>query len=772
MIEKINPHYSMENPATVYDEESLTVLQLVGRTTHKLNEVVGDQNDLRDHMEKVETEDIPAKIDAEINRRIVTGQFASEIDHYVGDLGIQYENAVDRLGAEYRESVAEMDNRLDNLLGSVTEGSTTGDVELIDARLTHNNETFASAGEAIRNGDNMNTVNATMIEKLNREKRMNLPGEYFEKGSLLANGSPDTFAEGMRARSKYTWVFPFDVWVSVHSQGEYRHPLNGERLTCMAKFKVVMPETETTSEWTQGFRVPAFTRFKLILTLNENITSVTWDVPLETIMDDTFRISAETADSDLFKTGVHSLPEKIMEYGMIDDAGNNGNVIDETGHKVRTRTPIKLEHDLTIYPPECECNGCYIVYTLGEDGVYENTGWIKTPTTIPAGTTFRMYFGPLTKTINITIPVKPVDMVDIIGGYKYRYGESVSDRNREAVANIAGAKMHFDLENKDSFSRHSRTTCTTIAHISDIHCDEARLRNFLEFVKSNKDQIGVAICTGDFVNDPTDANQWDRIQKVIDESGVDLLRVAGNHERTGGSTTLTTEEMIETFDVGYFSTYLNDALTKLIVLNQFEGDGGEMCFSQTQIDWFINELYECAMDDYAVVIAMHYTDDFPGSNDKGFYQRYRPWVFSSSHDNSEPIIEEIVQAFIDGEVLNRSFHFKKTNTTVTVNYDTDGEKGVFLGYMTGHWHGDYCGYLENYPDQLCLNVTTGCLSSDWTDKNYGEEASDLPRIPHTKSEDAFNVYGFDAINRIVKVVRVGSDVNDIMEDRKKTVFTI
>lgn len=761
MIEKINPHYSMENPATVYDEESLTVLQLVGRTSGKLNEVIENQNNLRGHMEKVETEEIPAKIDAEIDQRIVSGQFAEAIDHYARDLGIQYERAVDRLGAEYRESVAEMDARLDNLLGSVTEGSTTGDAELIDARLTHNNETFASAGEAIRNGDNMNTVNATMIEKLNLEKRMFLPKEYFEKGSLLANGSPDTFGEGMRARSKYTWVFPFDVWISVYSKGIDS--------TVFAKFKVIMPESETSSAWTQGYRVPAFTRFKLILTLNENNT--TGVRSLDEIMNITFRISAETVDTDLFKTGVHSLPEELFEYGMIDDEGNNGNVYDDSYRKLRTRSALKLEHDLTIYPPACKYGGCYIVYTLGEDGVYENTDWIDTPTTIPAGTTFKLYFRATDMYTN-TLPPSLVPMSETIGKYTYRYGESVSDRNREAVANIAGAKMHFDLANKDSFSRYSGHTLPTIAHISDIHCDEARLRNFLEFVKSNKDLIDVAICTGDFVNDPTDANQWDRIQKVIDASGVGLLRVAGNHERTGGTTAITNEEMVETFDVGYFSTILPGEEIKAIVLNQFEGDGGEMCFSQTQIDWFINELYGAIVDGYSVVIAMHYTDDFPEANDKGFYQRYRPWVFSSSHDNSDPIIEEIVQAFIDGGSVNRSFRFKATGTTVTVNYDAGGEQGRFFGYMSGHWHGDFCGYLANYPDQLCLNVTTGCLTSDYATKNYGEEASDLPRIPHTKSEDAFNVYAFDNENGLVKVVRVGSDVNDIMEDRKKTVFTI
>lgn len=43
MINPIN-HYALENHPTIYDEESLTALELVARTTHKLNEVIKEVN--------------------------------------------------------------------------------------------------------------------------------------------------------------------------------------------------------------------------------------------------------------------------------------------------------------------------------------------------------------------------------------------------------------------------------------------------------------------------------------------------------------------------------------------------------------------------------------------------------------------------------------------------------------------------------------------------------------------------------------------------------
>ena len=40
----------------------------------------------------------------------------------------------------------------------------------------------------------------------------------------------------------------------------------------------------------------------------------------------------------------------------------------------------------------------------------------------------------------------------------------------------------------------------------------------------------------------------------------------------------------------------------------------------------------------------------------------------------------------------------------------------------------------------------------------------------TKSEDCFNVYAFDFVNKLVKIVRVGADMNDRMEPREVACF--
>ena len=40
MIEKMSPHYAFENPASTYDEEAMTALELAGRQGAKINELI------------------------------------------------------------------------------------------------------------------------------------------------------------------------------------------------------------------------------------------------------------------------------------------------------------------------------------------------------------------------------------------------------------------------------------------------------------------------------------------------------------------------------------------------------------------------------------------------------------------------------------------------------------------------------------------------------------------------------------------------------------
>lgn len=149
-LNPLNHHYAMENPASIYDEEAMTALELAGRTTAKVNETVKAFNELEGqtnaHLDNqdvtiatrlgaqdkrltaMEDVQIPATVTDEMQERINDGTFDRKIDQYAGDLT----------------------HRLDNLLGQVVEGTTSGDAELIDGRTNEVGQTHSSVGNAIR----------------------------------------------------------------------------------------------------------------------------------------------------------------------------------------------------------------------------------------------------------------------------------------------------------------------------------------------------------------------------------------------------------------------------------------------------------------------------------------------------------------------------------------------------------------------------------------------------------------------------------------------
>lgn len=131
MVDKLNMHYSMQNVASIYDEEALTALELAGRTTAKVNECVEQVNA------------IPEKVAADVQAHIEGGDFDKQIDVYAGKVAEGFQKEMDAFQTT-------TEKRIDNLLGGVTEGTSTFDAEIIDARLGENGTTYQNLGQAIR----------------------------------------------------------------------------------------------------------------------------------------------------------------------------------------------------------------------------------------------------------------------------------------------------------------------------------------------------------------------------------------------------------------------------------------------------------------------------------------------------------------------------------------------------------------------------------------------------------------------------------------------
>lgn len=141
-IKPIN-HYSLTNPASVYDEESMTGLELAGRTAAKVNETVRAFNELEDEtrrrLDNQEQIQIPTTVEQTVQRNIDDGTFDNAINRFAGDL----------------------DGRIDNLFDTYTPGgaSSTTDAEVADIRYGGVNNLYTSAGAAVRDKARVKDIN-------------------------------------------------------------------------------------------------------------------------------------------------------------------------------------------------------------------------------------------------------------------------------------------------------------------------------------------------------------------------------------------------------------------------------------------------------------------------------------------------------------------------------------------------------------------------------------------------------------------------------------
>lgn len=178
-IKKIK-HYSMENPATVYDEESLTALQLVGRLGAKVNETVDTVNTFTEEMTndfKKFTDSVPGIVSDKVQEHIENGTFDTVIEEHLGDLN----------------------TRVDNIVAS----SGNDNTEVVDGRVTAYSETHKTLGEAVRT---QFAVLGVPVSKV--VDHASVPAKDFVNGEYYSTGNGGRGKGAEYQRSKYLVPFP------------------------------------------------------------------------------------------------------------------------------------------------------------------------------------------------------------------------------------------------------------------------------------------------------------------------------------------------------------------------------------------------------------------------------------------------------------------------------------------------------------------------------------------------------------------------------------
>lgn len=355
----------------------------------------------------------------------------------------------------------------------------------------------------------------------------------------------------------------------------------------------------------------------------------------------------------------------------------------------------------------------------------------------------------------------------------------------ESVVNKYAGQIDRALQFGYKFSSTGKTPLQFL-HISDTH-GSANAENAVTILNKlyADGRCSFMIHTGD-VHPSTFANigQWNTFAGYIANANAPVLMVSGNHDvgntsqnTTDGSTATDAQlyaRMFEPYVSGwdltshptgkcYWYKDFADSGVRLIGLHDFESDyetdsnnqllykRGYAAYRQAQIDWLIQALLTCPAG-YGVIIAKHNPVNLRGTLDNPFNGEYLQGKNTGQTYVDKDIIPTIVQAFMDGDSINRTFAQESgVVTTLTVNQDFSGKNSGahFVCYLDGHTHADGVSFLKDFPKQLELNIGA--------DNYHYQHYADTYNQQGTLHQDLLNYVSVDVDNGYVYILRIGND---------------
>lgn len=319
--------------------------------------------------------------------------------------------------------------------------------------------------------------------------------------------------------------------------------------------------------------------------------------------------------------------------------------------------------------------------------------------------------------------------------------------SRKYIPLLANAKMpsmRADVAYEDILS---------LLHFSDVHATVDNLQRALDFKSKFNEYIDDIIHTGDICS--SKFGIWN--PDLEDLPGYNkMLQVIGNHDVYDAHNQLTNPYD----DPAYWATpaekyarymkYVGDwgviqpenasangycyyykdyasAKIRLIVLDA-------MAFDATQLSWFESVLASSITAGYAVVVADHFKPT-TGPTDVTPFDT----PFCALNDLMSP------------DTATQNLNGAPAAIDTFIN-----NGGEFVCWLCGHTHYDQVAKVVSHPNQMFICVGKASYIAGWQDS---------ARIINQDSEDLFNIVAFDYHQKIIKVFRVGGEVDQYMRHR-------
>lgn len=280
----------------------------------------------------------------------------------------------------------------------------------------------------------------------------------------------------------------------------------------------------------------------------------------------------------------------------------------------------------------------------------------------------------------------------------------------------------------------------TFLWFTDIHEDQTALERLVEFRNHYASDIEETICTGDMVKVRYVDGMafWDAV-----DGSESILMCIGNHDawKPNDETRATQAEQysqyfspyianwgniqIESGKTYYYKDYTEKNVRLIMINCMLQGDD-----ETAQESWFTATLVSAKTAGLSVVVGSHYPPI--GTKIKSNFSFYSD--STNINTNLATFYADAVQDFIDGG-------------------------GEFVCYLVGHWHTDvFCkGRTHENQYTIIMDAATPGYANNWGNDNV--------RVIGEKSQDLANLIVFDTASKIVKIIRVGADMDRCLRTR-------
>lgn len=288
----------------------------------------------------------------------------------------------------------------------------------------------------------------------------------------------------------------------------------------------------------------------------------------------------------------------------------------------------------------------------------------------------------------------------------------------------------------------------TILHFSDIHNSQHALERIIRFADECQWLITDLLHTGDSV-----ARRFmDGIPAFSLPGAQKILNIVGNHDALGAesgydwsnraSNEALYNMLFKPFS-GVWGAHIEENTTYWY--KDYESYGfrligidNTLVDDSSQLLWLERVLSSACELGFCVVIATHCPPKNRVKISCGFTSVVNDYLGKGGSSTLDEHLQETVQQFIEAG-------------------------GEFVCYLSGHTHTDYLWYNANFPQQLCVTIDSASVP-------HANHWGDTYRVEGTKTEDLFNLFSFDLQQQIVKIVRIGANVNSAMQ--RKSIISV